>query len=181
MNGRHITIGLCAAAVFQFVVLCAEYGNAALPLWLGKEVRIATIPVDPRSLFRGNYARLQYEISRIDPPKDYIDRDLRQNEPIYIQLKLAEDELYVYDRASLEKPKSGVFLRGRIQNKRRSNRHGPLYINYGIEAFFAEKEKALALEKTLRNGGVAQLMVLANGRAALKNVTAKRAATSSSN
>ena len=40
----------------------------------------------------------------------------------------------------------------------------------GIEAFFAPKEKALKLEKDLRNGGTAILMVARSGNAALKDV-----------
>ncbi|MBT3870270.1 MAG: GDYXXLXY domain-containing protein [Gammaproteobacteria bacterium] len=47
-------------------VLVGMYVTAALPLWTGAEIRLATAPVDPRSLFRGNYALLSYDISEID-------------------------------------------------------------------------------------------------------------------
>ena len=59
-----------------------------------------------------------------------------------------------------------MFLRGRVIG------FLPEYqwVRYGIEAFFAPKEKALELEKELRNGGIAVLMVARNGRAALKDV-----------
>ena len=46
----------------------------------------------------------------------------------------------------------------------------PYRVRFGIEAFFAPKEKALELEKDLRNGGAAILMVSNSGRAALKDV-----------
>ena len=58
-----------------------------------------------------------------------------------------------------------VFLRGRI-----ANNYSPYRVKYGIEAFFAPKKKALQLEKDLRNGGVAILMVTRSGRVALKDV-----------
>ena len=40
----------------------------------------------------------------------------------------------------------------------------------GIEAFFAPKERALRLEKALRDGGVAVLKVSARGRAAIEDI-----------
>ena len=44
-------------------------------------------------------------------------------------------------------------------------------IRYGIEAYFLPREKALALEKALRNSGsVATVMVAPNGKAALMEV-----------
>ncbi len=44
---------------------------------------------------------------------------------------------------------------------------------YGIEAFFAPKEKALKLEEDLRDGGVTVLMVSAGGKARIKAVVAE--------
>ena len=43
-------------------------------------------------------------------------------------------------------------------------------ILYGIEAFFAPKEKALELEKKLQKGALAEIMIASNGKATLKNV-----------
>ena len=64
MNRTAIVI--LSAVLFQFVVLSGMYVSAALPLWTGTEVKIKTIPVDPRSLFRGNYATLRYPFSTIE-------------------------------------------------------------------------------------------------------------------
>ena len=58
---------LLAAILFQFFVLTGMVAVAAMPLLSGTEIKIKTIPVDPRSLFRGNYARLRYEISQAMP------------------------------------------------------------------------------------------------------------------
>ena len=63
-TGRKLLIGLIAAVALQLLVLIGMQVSAALPLWTGTEVRVRTVPVDPRSLFRGNYARLGYEFSR---------------------------------------------------------------------------------------------------------------------
>ena len=62
MNKKLILILLSIVIAFQIFVLAGEYTNAVYPLWTGQEIKLKTVPVDPRSLFRVNYARLRYEI-----------------------------------------------------------------------------------------------------------------------
>lgn len=167
MSRKKIIIALCAAVLLQLMVLSGMLVLAAMPLWTGKEIRVKVAPVDPRSLFRGNYARLSYGFSRLE--KGALgggrEKNLRDNEVVYITLRANQDGLYEYAAASLEKPDTGVFLRGRIDKFYR--------VTYGIEAFFTQKEKALKLEKDLQHGnGIAVLMVTGGGKAALKSVKA---------
>ena len=165
MIRSKIAAGLVAAIAFQLVVLAGMVVNAALPLWTGTEVRVRTVPVDPRSIFRGNYARLGYEFGTL--PRNALRRvdGLRLGEVVYVSLEPGDDDEHVFAGASLERPAEGVFLRGRLATIVR-----PYRVRFGIEAFFAPKEKALELEKDLRNGGAAILMVSNSGRAALKDV-----------
>ncbi len=128
------------------------------------------IPVDSRSLFRGNYARLNYDISRIRADAFPDSGELRNGERVYVLLKQGTDGLYVFDGSSLNPPDKGVFLRGRIANSIRENDIDYFRIRYGIEAFFAPKEKAIELEKQPASGGIGVLMVTNSGKAALKNV-----------
>ena len=168
MTGRKAAAGLLAAIAFQLVVLVGMVVNAALPLWTGTEVRVRTAPVDPRSLFRGNYARLDYEFATL--PEDTLSGEagLRVGEVVYVRLEPGAGGLHELAGASLDRPAGGVFLRGRLATS-----HPPYRVRYGLEAFFAPKERALALEKELRNGGTAVLMVSGSGRAALKDVIPK--------
>lgn len=164
---KNILLGLIIAILFQLVVLISMVGLAALPLWTGTEVKIKTIPIDPRSLFRGNYARLRYEISQLEI---HTDKVIRNGEIVYVLLNQADDGIYIFSATRLDKPDSGIFLRGRINNKRYSEKGHVFDINYGIEAFFAPKQKALALEDKLSDGGIAVLMVSKSGKARLKDV-----------
>ena len=66
MSKKTITTGLAVVILLQIVVLGSEYLGAIYPLWTGEEIKLKTTPVDPRSLFRGNYARLRYGISTIE-------------------------------------------------------------------------------------------------------------------
>jgi len=168
---RRITILLGAAVALQVLVLVGMVARAAMPLWTGTEIRVRTIPVDPRSMFRGNYARLRYEFGTL--PEDALSEveGLRVGEVVYVGLKQGEGHKLEYSRATVERPAGGVFLRGRLVTS-----SPPLRVRYGIEAFFAPRESALKLEDDLRDGGIAVLMVTDGGRAALKDVIPGRGA-----
>ena len=166
MIRSKIAAGLVAAIAFQLVVLAGMVGYAAMPLWTGTEIRVKTVPVDPRSIFRGNYAQLGYEFAALPEGALSEAGGVRNGEVVYVRLERGEGAEYEYAGVSLEPPSEGIFLRGRVAGYR------PPYqvVRYGIEAFFAPKEKALKLEKDLRNGGTAILMVSRSGKAALKDV-----------
>lgn len=174
MSKKTIMTGLAVIIVLQIAVLAGEYLGAIYPLWTGEEIRLKAVPVDPRSLFRGNYARLGYGISTIVRKDPGEKKELRNGEVVYVKLKPGVDGLCVFDGVSLKKPGSGLFIRGRIQGKH-SQRNSVMYdVRYGIEAYFAPKKKALALEKALRGGGVAIIMIAGNGKATLKEVITNR-------
>jgi len=169
MNRKRITVGLLAVVIFQGAVLAGEYLNAIYPHWTGTEVRLKTVPVDPRSLFRGNYARLRYDISTLSRELYKGQWTLRENELLYVSLIENDEGLFEAIEITLQKPASGLFIRGRLQNRIWTG-NDDVRLRYGIEAFFAQKEAALALERRLRDGGVAVVMVAENGKAALKDV-----------
>ena len=165
-RSKVVVVGLGAAIAFQLVVLVGMVVNAAMPLWTGTEIRVRTVPVDPRSIFRGNYVRLGYDFGTL--PEDALPGEdhLRPGEVVYVRLEPGEGDVHEFAGASLDEPAEGVYLRGHLASD-----YAPYRVRYGIEAFFAPKEKALALEKNLRGGGTAVLMVTGGGKAALKDVT----------
>lgn len=164
-------LALLAAIFLQGAILAGMYVNAAMPLWLGEEVRVATTPVDPRSLFRGNYARLQYGFTQVDAEHFDVDETLRVGDVVYVSLEKRPDGLYAFSGAGLAWPEGGIVLRGRVAGHvEDENGVQTYFVNYGIDAFFAPKEKALALERQLRGGGVAVLMVGDDGRARVRDV-----------
>ncbi len=165
MSKQNTLVALVAMIVVQVCLLVGMVALAAKPLYTGQEVRVATLPIDPRSLFRGNYARLNYDFSSL--PKNALaeHKRLRNGEPLYVTLTAGDKGLYEYAGVTLEKPESGVFIRGRLQNRYSRQR-----VKYGIEAWFAPKQEALRLERELRDGAVAVLMIDSSGKAALKEI-----------
>jgi len=173
MSKRNIIIGLSAVVVFQLLVLTAEYINAVYPHWVGQEVRLRTILIDPRSMFRGNYVLLRYEISEIPGTDINKERIPRNGEIVYVKLEITKDGIYSYRGASLAKPQDGIYIRGRIERDWVPGEEVMYSVNYGIEALFAPKEKALRIEKSLQEGGIAKVMLARNGKAALVDVLGK--------
>lgn len=176
MNHRRLVIGIVLAIVFQGVVLVGMVGSSALPLITGTELRLITRPVDPRSMFRGNYARLSYDISTIGAQlASEPDAELRQGEVVYVSLEENAAGIHEAVAIALERPEQGLFIRGRIPFRSFGFATANVSINYGIEAFFAPPEEAIALETSLRtNKAVAEIMVSSSGVARIKAIRERR-------
>ena len=169
MSRRLLLIG---AVVLQLSVLVGLYLNSVWPLWVGAHVRLEIVPIDPRSLFRGNYARLDYEIANL--PRTLLSEDpgrLRVNEIVYVSLR-EEGDIWHASAVSVTPPEQGVYLRGRLQIPLDPD-HEDLQLRYGIEAWFASRENALEIERSLRATrredprAVAEVAIAPSGRAAL--------------
>ncbi len=158
-NKRFLVIGLTLTISAQMLVLATEYLSSVWPLWYGTPVMLKTAPIDPRSLFRGNYVRLNYDISSIN--KTLAKDDFKPGEVGYVTLK-EEEGVFIATGLHREKPDSGVYIRGRIKGER----NGYL-LKYGIEAYFMPKEKALKAERSVRQGATAQIYLLSSGKAAI--------------
>ena len=170
---RKLTIALIAAVLLQLVILIGMQVSAVLPLWTGTEVRVNTVPVDPRSLFRGNYARLAYEFSRFPAgslDEAFSSQDIRAGERVYVTLIADAAGIHHPTTVSFTEPAQGLFLSGRVAYRHRQG--DDLAVSYGIEALFAPKEEALALERQLREDAVAVLMVSDSGQARIQRVEA---------
>ncbi len=159
-------IYLTSAIIGQLIILCSIYLFSMLPFITGEAIQLNVIPVDPRSLFRGNYAQLNYDISTLPRNTLPTDIQLRHGEKIYVSLKENEQGIFQFDQVNLSKPQDSTFIRGRIDYSYDES----MYVLYGIEAFFAPKEKAIALENQLRTGGIAIIMLDHNGKARLKEI-----------
>ncbi|MRI33035.1 hypothetical protein EOPP23_08570 [Endozoicomonas sp. OPT23] len=162
---------LALATLFQVAILAGMWVKAGIPLWTGSEIRLETKPVDPRSLFRGNYARLSYDINDVsdnDIKQSLNTYQLRQGEVVYRKLVKGDDGIYTKGSLVLKQPEEGIFIRGRLDKSRSHHR-----IKYGIQAFFAPKEKALALERQLRDGAIAVIKVTRSGQAGLLRIEPK--------
>src|SRR5690606_25984078 len=113
---KKVLLGLCAAALFQVLVLGGELLAAVYPRWTGVPIRVAVEPVDPRDLFRGNYARLGYAFSRVDAA---LWQDAERPVPgqrVYVQIEQNDAGAWEATSMSATPPSQGLFLRGRYRH-----------------------------------------------------------------
>lgn len=165
------------AVLMQILVLVYMAGEREYILRNGKIIYLRTAPIDPRDLFRGDYVRLNYEISSI-PAGDLPGGDaanLIKGEKVYVSLKEASNGLYELERVSKKAPSTGVYLVGRSPYAYQYRQLGhPLMLNYGIEAYFVQQGKGREIEKRLGSRNQIQIplemqiAVGGNGKAVIK-------------
>lgn len=173
-NGR---IFLPLIIGFQVLILIGMLVKAYYPIWSGKEYTFKVTPYDPRDIFRGNYARLNYAMNRFplgEFPHDWADTlSFHYGDPVYVWLKQT-DQIYEAKKLSLKKPPASEdFIRGIVAYNYYGS--GDLQVNYGIEQYFSNPEKARKLEEAVsfRNDSVdvyVKVMIAPNGVARIKSI-----------
>ncbi len=103
----------------------------SFPLLSTKTAVLATQPVDPFDLIRGQYIVIRYEIGTIP----FIN-GAEVGDNVYVVLQEDSEGISRFKEASLDKPSSGeLFIRGEIQSINEEN----MRVEYGIEQYFFER------------------------------------------
>ncbi len=149
------------AVILQLILLAYMAGEREYIQRNGKVIHLRTAPIDPRDMFRGDYVRLNYEISRI-PVNIFKDiesvGELKKGDIVYVSLDEGPNGLYEPVEAGLEKPAAGLYLSGRLPHHYRTLQvSNPVWINYGIEAYFVEQGQGRAIEKRRGNWAGVQI------------------------
>ena len=144
---------ILVAVLFQFIVLAYMAGGREFIVRHGKTVFLRTAPIDPRDLFRGDYVRLNYEVSNI--PAKYLRGRLKtdlkdMNDKVYAILAEGPNGVAELRYATDEKPNEGLYIGGRLPGRRRSRTFNQaIHAKYGIEAYFVQQGRGRDLEKRL--------------------------------
>jgi len=141
----------------------------------GKEVVLAIAPVDPRSLFRGDYVILNPDIARIT--LNHAAREIKKNDEVYIVVQRQTDGTWTYQTLSETRPddlpNDKSALLGRVSSVWRDNKTGKatLRLRYGIEKYFVPEGTGKALEKKVRERQIKAIVAVgADGTSALKGL-----------
>ncbi len=129
----------------------------------GERVWLRTSPVDPRDLFRGDYVRLNYDISRLPRAlwsdavatsvQDQANRTRYLREKtLYVSLERGPQDVATAIKADLTPPARGLFIRGAFRPGRgwRLGDKVPTFLNdlrYGIESYYVEQGSGRELER----------------------------------
>ncbi len=138
----------------------------------GKSVMLRCVPVDPRSLFSGDYVILNYAISSFSSEKfESLNRGgerFRKNDTIYVGL-VKEEGSGFWNAAEVsherEKLKEGykAVIRGEITSLYRYR------IRYGVEEYFVPQFKGKKIEKRIRDVSV-EVAVADTGESGIKKL-----------
>lgn len=146
----------------QTLLLMAMIANRQMILSSDTIVVLETKPIDPRSLFRGDYVRLNYEINELQLDELSGDRVFKTNETVYVVLKKS-NHYWNAHAVYLEKDKvperydseqyaliQGVVKQVSKRNWKRGSETSTmisLRISYGIENYFVPEGDGLKLER----------------------------------
>ena len=143
--------------LLQTLALLAMVAMKQWTLATGTEILLETQPIDPRSLFSGDYVQLGYRIGRLRPAELEGD-DRFDREAIYVVL--AQGERYwqavsIHHERPTEVPTGQVVIKGRIQYIQevtwnpatgKQELAKELNVHYGIENYFVPEGEGKALE-----------------------------------
>jgi uncharacterized membrane-anchored protein len=170
-----LKISLLAAA--QLAALVAMVADKQWTLNTGTPVVLQTVPVDPRSLFMGDYARLAYSISqlRLDGEGALAgDKDFKRHDTLWLALKPEADgaqAVSVHHQRSAVPPEL-LALKGEVLNSsdsgwdRASNkplRQHTLTVRYGIEQYYIQEGTGGQIERP-RGGEKVSIRVAIDSR-----------------
>jgi len=161
-----ISTVLIQAGVLLFMVI-----DRLLLLQNGKTVLLKCRPIDPRSLFSGDYVILTYQISNLDKNKIlYLQekQNIKKNSSLYVALmKKPGDKFYEAVDAHLDihelKKKYSTIIRGVVVHTYRFR------IRYGVENYFVPQYKGLEIEKNLFNAHV-EIALSDSGESAIRKL-----------
>jgi uncharacterized membrane-anchored protein len=130
--------------VLQTLVLFAMIGYRQWTLSTGTVIRLETSPIDPRSLFAGDYVNFAYKIGVIPIPKTSEEK-FNRNETVYVVLT-PKDDFWVVDSVHKIKPTVSspeIVIKGRVEYVNNDK----INVLYGIENYFIPEGKGRDIER----------------------------------
>ena len=174
-----VTTRLTIAAAAMTVVLVAMVVSRQYTLETGTPVQLETRPVDPRSLFRGDYVRLRYVISLLDLRDLPGDRDFETGDAVYVVLKPG-DPYWMPVSVHRARPEAGpgeIVIKGRVTYHWKNPGTGKrpptdqIDATYGIESYFVPEGAGHELEDPSQIGRISIVVAVDRfGSAAVKQV-----------
>lgn len=160
----YIVVGL------QLLFLIGIAVNAQITLARGRTVILKTVPVDPRSLFMGNYMILSYEISTINlkevSQNDNI-ADYKPGKTVYVFLneqKSGATPVLISLAKPIEENREPV-IRGKITSRSSST----ITVDYGIDRYYIPEKKEEAVWN-LRGEITVEVALKSDGQAIIRRV-----------
>lgn len=177
---RNLWLAIAAVALGQAAVLGWMIWDRASLLSNGREVVLDVIPVDPRSLFRGDYVILGYDISRMKLPAGA--QVPKRGETFFVTLHRGDDGKWTSVDASAVPPAGvadgDVVVRGRVTyayepTRSNSDQQAQIGVSYGIESYFVPEGTGREIERMVGDRKISAILAVdGSGTAAIKGLMA---------
>ena len=148
----RLTFRFLGVVALQFLILFGMIGYKQYTVATGETVRLKVQPVDPRSLFRGDYVRLSYDISRLDLDRLASGEYFGPRDTVYVELAPGDDG-YWHAVAAYRKRRAveggHILLKGQTESGRFFGPGQPgttVAVDYGIEEVFVPEGSGRAVE-----------------------------------
>ena len=159
------------AVLIPLLILLAMTIKPQATLLFGQQIALETKAFDPTDLFRGDYVAVSFVISDIPKSKVTLPIDKVSNKYLYVSLK-QEGKFYVVDQVSEDKPKLGVYLRGKFQDMYNQNGEMDKFsVDYSLDKYFLEQGTGMTLQQESYTGGLVGTIKVLGGYGVLTGVT----------
>lgn len=167
-------LAIVAVAVLQSAALAYMIFDRTTLIASGKEIVLDVIPVDPRSLMRGDYVILSYEISQaksVGAPNEF-----RNNDPVFVTIDNASGKWQVIGVSKTEPSPaspSQLVLSGFVVYafSPTEGARQDLTLRYGIESYFVPEDTGKELEKVVGERKMQAIVAVGgNGKTAIKGL-----------
>lgn len=171
-------------ALLQTCALAAILADRATILASQREIVLATEPVDPRDLFRGDFVTLNYTASQIDVATVGGDNVFDKGQDAYVVFAESDHlwqpvAIYRHRLASKARASGEVMVKARVINSYLTDPDHPEkpcpegceteVLSYGVESYFVPEGSGAELEDARNDAGLEIVIaVRSDGRAAIK-------------
>jgi uncharacterized membrane-anchored protein len=150
---QSFTVRYGAIVVLQCLLLLTVAGFKQYTVATGRTVLLKVEPIDPRSLFSGDYVSLNYEISTIDCQSLCRPTALRRG-PVYVELAGGSDGYWHVISLSMsahDVSSQDVLIKGKMDSSQAYD-CTRCRANYGIEDVYVPEGSGAAVER--ERGGI---------------------------
>jgi len=172
---RSTWVALGIVAGVQVLILGGMIWERASLLRSGREIVLRVVPVDPRSLFRGDYVILNYNISRLELPPGL--KSVHRGSTLYVTLQQTDDMSWEVAGVQANPPRrvkrDQIVLKGRVRYVSGATRAATRMatVHYGIESFFVPEGEGKKLETLIGDKKLAAVIAVdSNGVAGIKGL-----------
>jgi uncharacterized membrane-anchored protein len=174
---KQAVLGFVAVAGLQTAAIGWMVTDRITLLKTGKEIVLPIIPVDPRSLFRGDYVRLDFPVTMVSSELfAKSDKPPGKAGPVFVTVQRDGDSWkpVAVGATRLAAGPDQAVLQGRLANNwwpGSGRTPHQVRINYGIERYYVQEGTGLDLENAARSKKLAVVVAVdGKGRSAIKGL-----------